>query len=204
MTLKRLLGQFTLANQLTFLRLVAVPAFILAMLDARFGLAFGLFIGAAVTDLLDGLAARVLRQGTPLGAYLDPLADKLLLTSAFLMLTEFPSMLRQLPLVARLPVWLTILTISRDAFIVLVAFLLYLASNVTRFKPSVWGKLTTVAEMVTIGLFLLCNWLGRRHEVLDLLVWATLLLTLISGVHYLLRTIRMIGSTSMPVGPDES
>ncbi|HEX6851155.1 MAG TPA: CDP-alcohol phosphatidyltransferase family protein, partial [Candidatus Polarisedimenticolaceae bacterium] len=105
--IKDRVGNWTLANQLTFLRLVAVPIFILAILDARFGAAFWLFVGAGVTDLLDGLVARVFRQQSPLGAYLDPAADKLLLAAGFILLTEYPQLFQQIPMVNRIPVWLT-------------------------------------------------------------------------------------------------
>src|SRR6185295_1714878 len=110
-----------LANQLTFLRLVAVPFFVLAVLESRFALALVLFVGATVTDALDGLTARLMKQRTPLGALLDPAADKLLLTSAFVLLTDYPSMFKPIELVQRIPLWLTILTISRDVLIVCIS-----------------------------------------------------------------------------------
>ena len=185
MGLKRLLGIVTLANQLTFMRLVAVPFFVLAVLSARFDLALVLFAAAAVTDLLDGMTARLLRQRTPLGAYLDPAADKLLLVSGFILLTDYPAMFEDVPMVARLPIWLSILAISRDIFIVAIALMMYLAYGRTRFDPTVWGKLTTVAEAVTIGLFVLANATEVAFPVLGAAVWVTLALILISGFHYL-------------------
>lgn len=189
---KTLLRTLNLANQLTFLRLVAIPFLILSVLDGRFVVALALFLGAAVTDLLDGLTARLFGQGTRLGAYLDPAADKLMLTATFVLLTDFPSMFQRIEMVARIPLWLTILTISRDVFIVCVALLLYVSLGQTRFPPSLWGKLTTVSESVTVGLFLLANALGRRFDLLDAAVWCTLGLTLVSGFHYLGRTIGML------------
>lgn len=189
-----MLVHLNLANQLTFLRLVAIPFFVLAILNGRFEVALVLFIGASVTDLLDGLLARYLKQQTLLGAYLDPAADKLLLTSAFILLTEYPSMFQELPLTHRLPLSLTILTISRDVLIVCVALVLFLAYHQTRFRPSIWGKLTALSENVTIGCFLLANSFERGIAVLTPLVTLTLGLTLISGFHYLGRTIRRIGT----------
>ena len=150
--LKRLLAQLNLANQLTFLRLVLIPFFVIAVLEGRFGVALGLFVTAAVTDLLDGLSARMLGGGTALGAYLDPAADKLLLVVAFVLLTDYPVMLQDVAMVHRIPLWLTVLTISRDVLIVAVALLLYLTRTQTRFPPSIWGKLTTVAEFLTVDL----------------------------------------------------
>lgn len=192
MGVKRLLGSLTLANQLTFLRLVGVPFFVLAVLSARFDIALGLFIAAAVTDLLDGLTARLLKQRTPLGAYLDPAADKLLMTAAFILLTDYPSMFKDIEMAARLPIWLSVLAISRDIFIVLVALLMYLAYGRTRFEPTLWGKLTTIAEALLIGVYLLANAIGRTSIALDLVKWTTLALILFSGFHYLFHASRMV------------
>ena len=192
MGIKRLLGIVTLANQLTFLRLVAVPFFVLSILSARFDIALALFIGAAVTDILDGLTARMLRQRTPLGAYLDPAADKLLMTAAFILMTDYPSMFKDIAMAARLPIWLSVLAISRDIFIVLIALLMYLAYGRTRFEPTIWGKLTTVAEALLIGIYLLANALGRTTIILDIATWVTLALILYSGFHYLFHAARMV------------
>ncbi len=189
---KRLLAQLNLANQLTFLRLVLIPFFVIAVLEGRFGVALGLFAAAAVTDLLDGLSARLLKEGTPLGAYLDPAADKLLLVAAFVLLTDYPVMLRDVPMTHRIPLWLTVLTISRDVLIVAIASLLYVTRTQTRFPPSIWGKLTTTTEFVMIALFLLFNRLGSGSRVLEVMVWLTLAMILLSGFHYLGRTIRML------------
>jgi cardiolipin synthase len=180
MRARDLLAHLSLANQLTFLRLVAVPFFIIAVLDSRFTTALALFVGAAITDLLDGLSARVLGQPSTFGAYLDPAADKLLLTSAFVVLTDYPTLFQDIDLVHRIPIWLTILTISRDVLIVCVAVLLVLGHQQRMFPPSIWGKLNTLAETVTVSLFLLYNTLHRDHIVLDVMVWITLALTLVS------------------------
>lgn len=191
--LRRLLTNLTVANQLTFLRLVAIPFFVIAVLEGRFGTALALFLGAAVTDLLDGYIARSFGQGTALGAYLDPAADKLLLLSGIVLLTEYPQMFRGIDMANRIPIWLTILTFSRDVFIVSVSLMLYLAYGISRFPPTRWGKATTLAESVLVASFLLANRLGRVSATLDLLVWVTLALIVISGLHYLVRTIGTVG-----------
>jgi cardiolipin synthase len=201
MTAKRLLLHLNLANQLTFLRLVAVPFFILAVLQSRFGLALVIFCSAAATDLLDGFIARVLRQQTPLGAYLDPAADKLLLVSAFVLLTDYPAMFKSIELVQRIPIWLTIMTIFRDVLIVCVSLVLFLAYDQRQFRPSAWGKLTALAENLTVCLFLLMGQLRSDHVTLDLMVWTTLALTLVSGFHYLNRTIRMLHEAGVRAAP---
>lgn len=190
--LKARLGNLTLANQLTFLRLVAVPFFILAVLEARFGLALGIFVAAGVTDLLDGLIARVFKQRTALGAYLDPAADKLLLTAAFVLLTRYPNLFQTIPMTNRIPMFLTILVISRDVLIVTIAWMLHLAYGRTRFRPTIWGKITTGVEVVTIGIVLLFNHLGRVHGIVRVAIGVTLVSILVSGFDYLFRTVRMV------------
>lgn len=192
MGFKKLLGSVTLANQLTFLRLLAAPFFILAILYARFDIALSLFSAAAITDLLDGLIARLFHQETSLGAYLDPAADKILLTCAFVLLTDYPSLFQGIPMVNRIPLWLTILTIFRDVFIVSVALMLYLAYGRTSFKPTFLGKLTTLGESLCVWLFLLFNELARSHAVLPLAVRGTLGLILVSGFHYMWRAVRAV------------
>ena len=196
--LKKRVGHLTLANQLTFLRLVAVPFFIIAVLQARFGLAFGIFLAAGITDLFDGLVARVFQQRTALGAFLDPAADKLLLTSAFVLLTNYPNLFQSIPMTNRIPIGLTILMISRDFLIVAIALMLNLAYGQTRFRPSLWGKITTGSELVTAGLVLLCNHFKWRHPIVSVAVVTTLVLILVSGFHYLWRTIRQVREK----GPD--
>ena len=193
--LKKRVRTWTLANQLTFLRLVAVPFFILAVVEARFGLALGIFIAAGITDLLDGLIARVFQQRTALGAYLDPAADKLLLIAAFILLTRYPNLFQTIPMINRIPLWLTILVISRDVLIVSIALMLNLALGQRKFLPSLVGKITTGTELVTIGLVLLFNHLQRTHPIVPIAVGTTLVLILLSGFHYLWRTMRLVKET---------
>jgi cardiolipin synthase (CMP-forming) len=122
---------FTLANQLTLLRMLLIPAFVLLVVYGYFGWALSVFILAGVTDALDGLIARLAHQKTDLGAWLDPAADKLLLVSAFVVLT-----LPNIGLVNRIPIWLTVLVISRDVGIVLTVAIVSLALGPRTFKPS--------------------------------------------------------------------
>jgi cardiolipin synthase (CMP-forming) len=196
--LKTRVGSLTLANQLTFLRLVAVPFFILAVIEARFGLALGIFVAAGVTDLLDGLIARVFKQRTALGAYLDPAADKLLLTAAFILLTRYPNLFQNIPMANRIPIGLTILVISRDVLIVAIAWMLHLAYGQTKFRPSLFGKVTTGTELVTIGIVLFFNELNRTHPIVPFAIRVTLALILLSGFHYIWRTILQVRDR----GPD--
>jgi cardiolipin synthase len=198
--LKKRVGHLTLANQLTFLRLVAVPFFILAILEARFGVALAIFLAAGITDLIDGWVARAFRQQTALGAFLDPAADKLLVTAAFVLLTKYPNLFQSIPMTNRIPIGLTILLISRDVLIVAIAIMLSLAYGQTQFQPSIWGKITTGAELVTAGLVLLCNHFEWTSPVVSVAIVTTLALILISGFHYLWRTMRQVREK----GPDRA
>src|SRR5262249_48759020 len=140
------------------------------------------------------------RQRTPLGAYLDPAADKLLLIAAFLLLTRYPNLFQTIPMTNRIPIGLTILVISRDVLIVSIALMLHLAYGQTRFLPSLLGKITTGTELVTIGILLLCNKLETRPWIVPFAIRTTLILILISGFHYLWRTVRHVREK----GPDPS
>lgn len=202
MKFRQILGTLTLANQLTFLRLVALPFFILSVINGRFDVALGIFVAAAMTDLLDGLIARWFGQSTALGTYLDPAADKLLLGSGFVLLTEYPNMFQDIPMANRIPIWLTTLTITRDVLIVAVAVMLYLAYGETRFRPSIFGKLTTLAEILTVGLFLLFNHLEQRPAALDVAVYGTLVLLWTSGLHYIWWTMGRVRAQGLPPAPE--
>jgi cardiolipin synthase len=192
--LREVLRNFTFANQLTFLRLIAIPFFIIALLTNRPGIALALFAAAAVTDAFDGLIARYLRQTTALGAFLDPAADKLLMTAAFICLTipDHPKLLPDYVAANHVPIQLTILTISRDTFIILTSIILYLVYGITKFPPTIWGKITTFAEMATISIFLVENVRGDPSTIVDYAVWITLALVVGSGFHYIYRCSVMI------------
>lgn len=191
--LDAVLHQLTLANQLTLLRLVAVPAFALALLEGRTDWALVVYIGAGITDRLDGIAARRLGQQTALGSFLDPAADKLLMLVSYVLLA-WPDRPRPFPdfaLAQHVPAWLTVLVIARDALIVLVALGLYLAYGQSRFEPSRLGKWTTGFEMATAGLFLLANvWSSVPDALLVFATYATAALLVSSGIAYLMRLSR--------------
>ncbi|MGH9870657.1 MAG: CDP-alcohol phosphatidyltransferase family protein [Candidatus Polarisedimenticolia bacterium] len=191
----------TLANVLTILRLVVIPFFIMAVGYSRGGWAFALFVAAGITDMLDGLIARLWKQQTAVGAILDPLADKLLLTAAFVMLC-LPDRTRAFPemvLTNRVPIYLTIITISRDLFILLISVVMFMALGRTRFSPSVLGKLTTTVQILTVSVILLGNYLGRETFVVGpVLIWTSLALTLASGFHYIYLATRLANAEGSP------
>jgi cardiolipin synthase len=179
----------TAANQLTILRMLFIPVFVIMMLYDRPGWAFVLFVAAGVTDGLDGLIARRTGQKTTLGAWLDPMADKLLLVTSFIMLT-LPSGHAN-----RFPVWLTVLVISRDVAIVLTVAIVNLAIGPRTFRPSALGKAATAIYIVTCGVTLLFNYLGQVSPLVDLAIYASLVITLASAAHYIILTTRLIAES---------
>ncbi len=180
----------TYANQLTILRMVFVPCFVILLIYGYPKSATLLFLIAAVTDGLDGLLARTLQQKTVLGSFLDPMADKILLTAAFVTLSV-PS----LNLVLHIPTWLTVLTISRDVLIAVSVLIIHLQTQHSRFPPSLLGKCTTAVQLMTVGVCMLANFYSRLAiAVFPLVVYATLAFTLASGFHYAYKSIKIIAS----------
>jgi len=178
---------FTLDNQLTLLRMLLIAAFVLLVVYGYFGWALIAFIAAGITDALDGLIARLAHQKTDLGAWLDPAADKLLLVTAFVVLT-----LPNLGLVNRIPIWLTILVISRDVGIVLTVAIVSLAMGPRTFRPSSLGKASTAFFIVTCVVVMYFNYLGRTSIVVDTCIWISLAVTLASGIDYVFRVAKII------------
>ncbi|MFQ5669520.1 MAG: CDP-alcohol phosphatidyltransferase family protein [Acidobacteriota bacterium] len=176
----------TLPNQLTLFRMVLIPFLVVAVLYGHFGWAFVLFLMAGVTDALDGLIARLTRQKSALGAFLDPLADKLLMTAVFVVLSLPPlASLPHFQPANRVPIWLAVLVIGRDVLIVLVALLFNLAFNIKRFPPTLPGKLTTGAQVLTVSFFLFFNALAISSLVMRRLwIAVCLVATVGSGLHY--------------------
>jgi len=178
---------FTIANQLTLLRMLLIPAFVILTLYGEFGWALTTFVVAGLTDLLDGLAARTAGQRTELGAWLDPAADKLLLVTTFIVLT-----LPNIGLVNRIPLWLTVLIISRDVGIVLTVAIVNLAVGPRTFKPSPLGKAATAIFIVVCVVVMFFNWLGYQSRWVDAAIWLSLVITLASGIDYVWRFARII------------
>jgi cardiolipin synthase (CMP-forming) len=179
----------TYANQLTILRMIFAPFFVLLVVYGHPRLATLLFVLAGVTDALDGLLARKLQQNTTLGSLLDPIADKILLTASFITLT-IPS----LPIVLHIPVRLTILSIARDLLIALFAVIIHLQTGHSRFPPTFLGKCTTAIQLLTVGVCMLANFPVHLDEIFMPVANVALLFTVLSGMHYLYRSIRMIRS----------
>ena len=177
----------TLANQLTILRIVLIPAFVLLVLYGWLGAALLVFITAGLTDALDGIIARRAGQRTSLGAWLDPMADKLLLVTTFVILT-----LPNVPLTNHLPVWLTVVVITRDVVIVGVVAVVNLAIGPRTFRPSMLGKMTTAAFIVTSVVVMYFNYRRETSILVDIGIWTALALTVISSADYFFRLRKLI------------
>ena len=177
----------TPANQLTLLRMLLIPAFVILVLYGYLGWALIVFATAGITDGLDGLIARWSGQKTQLGAWLDPMADKLLLMTTFILLT-----LPGLELSNRLPIWLTVLIITRDVGIVLTVTIVNFAIGPRTFRPSIFGKIATATYIVTAVVAMLFNYLRTHSVIFDVMVYASLVITLVSGFHYIWHAAQII------------
>ena len=177
----------TTANQLTILRIMLIPAFVLLIVYGHLGAALAVFLLAGITDALDGLIARLTSHPTSLGAWLDPMADKLLLVTTFVVLT-----LPQISLTNHVPIWLTILVISRDIVIVAVVAIVNLAVGPRTFRPSLLGKAATATFILTNVVIMYFNWRMERSLLVDVAIWLALALTLLSAGDYFFRLRRLI------------
>ena len=176
----------TTANQLTILRMLLIPVFVILLVYGYRGWALITFMVAGLTDLLDGLIARLAGEKTTLGAWLDPMADKLLLVTMFIVLT-----LPGIGLANQLPIWFTILVISRDVAIVATVAVVNLAIGPRTFRPSIFGKVATATYIVTGVVTLYFNYLGQKTPIVGFFVYASLAITLISAFHYLIQVVRI-------------
>lgn len=166
----------TAPNFLTLPRICLAPLLVSVILDHRYGLAFALFVVAGLTDALDGAMARLLHQRTMLGQYLDPVADKLLLSTLFLVLTHM----------GLIPLNITVLVFSRDVSILVVSAILFAATGRREFRPSLLGKANTLTQISTVAVVLLYQiykapWVAQARQVT---LWATMGITIASGLHY--------------------
>jgi len=178
----------TLPNALTLLRILAIPFFAIAVWYGHYWQAFIIFAAAGFTDLLDGLIARTFNQSSELGAVLDPAADKMLMTTAFVLLAW-----RTQGMTAPIPVWVAILAITRDGLISFYAFASVDRLSHSKFHPSLLGKASTAMQLLAVTLGLLFNALGYRpwmHFFLPQMYWVVAILALTSGIHYFLRATR--------------
>jgi len=177
---------WTVPNQITFLRFVLLPVFLICLFYQRYGWALLLLITAAVTDALDGWLARWLNQKSELGTFLDPLADKFLLSGAFVVLA-FKGVLGW---------WLTILVLARDVIILATGAVILLVVGPRTFPPSIYGKLTTGLQILLVLEVIAAATFPSTplHETHRGLVYAVAATTVISGVHYSVTIARRLHS----------
>lgn len=171
------LNQFRAApNLLTLMRLFIIPFLVIEILDGHYQGAFALFILAGISDALDGLLARLLKQRTTLGQYLDPIADKLLLSTLFVVLTH----------VGLMPRYVTVLVFSRDLGILLIATLLFATGTLRDFRPSLFGKLNTLVQIIALIAILCDKTFASVHlaPLNGVLVWAIAVLAPLSAAQY--------------------
>ena len=175
---------FNLANLFTLLRLILVPYIIGAILDGRHGRALELFFVAAVTDVLDGAFARSYGLATKAGAYLDPIADKCLLSGIFLALGATGSV----------PWWFVAVILGRDVYILLAVVAVTALTRLRKFPPSRWGKLSTFVQIATAVAWLVENiWpVPALHAVSSAILWVCAGFTIWSGIHYTRRGVRTL------------
>jgi cardiolipin synthase len=176
----------TAPNLLTLARICLAPFLVAAILEDRYRLSFYLFLAAGFTDALDGLLARLLKQRTMLGQYLDPVADKLLLSTLFLVLMHK----------GLIPTRVTVMVFGRDVGILVVAAILYAGAGRREFSPSIFGKANTLVQIAAVAAVLLLeidpvHWVAQTRLAA---LGATMALTVVSGLHYAWIVSRRLGT----------
>lgn len=187
---------FTIPNVLSIFRILLVPVFLRSLLNHRPAEALLLFFIAGITDLLDGLAARMWHQRSKLGIVLDPAGDKLLMATSFIALT-IPSLARP----NTIPVWLTTTVIFRDLLISGGALYAYLAWRQKAFLPTLLGKISTGCQVGMIFLVLLFNYRDSAPWIMPWIFGITLFWTLASGVHYFIEGLKILRERRRQAGP---
>jgi cardiolipin synthase (CMP-forming) len=186
-----LLSQFRAApNLLTMMRLFIIPFLVIEILDGHYRIAFALFILAGISDALDGLLARWLSQKTTLGQYMDPIADKLLLSTLFVVLTH----------VGMIPQYVTVLVFSRDVGILLISTLLFATGALRDFRPSLFGKLNTLMQIVAL-IAVLCQKIfvsAHLATLKDVLVRAIAIMAPLSAAQYAWIVFRRLNAPPAP------
>lgn len=177
---------FNIPNSLTLLRILLIPVFVGLMLYAWYDWALGVLLVAGLTDALDGTIARAANQRTRLGMYLDPLADKLLLTSGFVTL----SVLHLVPL------WVVILVVSRDVILLAGTLLAQLTDSNIDIAPTLLGKGTTIAQLVYLLASVIVVSRQAGELLIEPLLYTMVVLTVGSGAHYLYRGLRRLNGVA--------
>ncbi len=172
-------------NTLTITRIVIIPVFIAAILYQKYRYGLYLFVAAALTDMLDGLSARITNQKTPLGTFLDPLADKFLLVSSFVLFAVY----------GWIPKWLAITVISRDVIVVIGWLLLYMITHNSRIEPVMTGKAAIAMQLIVLTYILLKINMASLPSLPGLFFIATAAVTALSGLQYIYKGFKLTNAT---------
>ncbi len=173
-------------NTITLIRVVLIPFFINLMIYGYYREALIVFLVAGVTDALDGMIARLTKTKSELGAFLDPMADKLLVVSSFVTMA----------LLDKLPIWLVIIVVSRDVILALGSMVIYFMGRDITVRPSLVGKATTFFQLVVVGVSLIVLNYGAEPAMMPMvqgIFWVTAALTIASGVQYVVRGMKIVG-----------
>ena len=173
-------------NFLTLIRIFLVPVLVIFLIQGLFLNALIVFIVAGITDALDGFFARILKQRTVLGSYMDPLADKALIISSYVTLS----------ILGMIPAWLTVIVVSRDFIILLGVSVLFFMSVSFDVRPAFVSKVTTVLQLLTIFSVFVLRYLpgGFYWQLVEVAYWATALFTVASGLNYVVKGVKLINS----------
>jgi cardiolipin synthase (CMP-forming) len=174
-----------LPNLLTLFRVLLIPLFVILIIDKLFSWAIVTFAVAGATDAVDGLIARLTHQRTELGAYLDPIADKLLLSSAFITLA----------IIERIPSWLTIIVITRDLIILIGFLMFFLTNHHPKMGPSLLSKVTTFFQLSTVLLFLAREYYSTLIPLSSFAIYGVVVFTVLSGAHYVYIGARILNES---------
>lgn len=174
------MGILNLPNTLTITRIILIPLFVTSVIYRRYDYALFLFVIAALTDMFDGLIARLKSQKTAFGNFLDPLADKFLLVTSFIVFSMY----------GLVPTWLTIMIISRDIIVVTGWIVLYLLTHRAEIEPTITGKAATTFQLILICYVLLHVNVPAVPDIDKYLIWVTAVFTITSALHYIYRGLK--------------
>src|SRR5690242_15852178 len=192
----------TLPNVLTIFRMALIPVFVSLLFYQQLLLALAIFIVAGISDGLDGLLARRFHQQSPLGRILDPIADKLMLVTSFIVLSMKGVYPTPIPKHLPIPFWVTITVLSRDVFILVGAAAINIVSGFRAFQPSLPGKISTVVQIVAVATVMLAAQVRVGTGYYLPTVYACVFaFTLFSGIHYIFFVSRLINKSSSDPGP---
>jgi len=191
----------TLPNFLTIIRMMMIPVFVTLLFYQRFGWALAVFVIAGLTDGLDGLLARALKQNSELGRILDPIADKLLLVTAFVVLSMRAILPLPLPRHFPIPFWVTAAVISRDIFIIVGSAAIYIVTGFRNFRPSLPGKINTVIQICAIGAILIAAQFPFISGYLPTVYTTVFASALFSGLHYIFHASRIMNEEKQESEP---